>query len=92
MVTEKGVKVTCFDHIHIATGHLESVHEFGCSFLSDEDGATPNFSRKSNIIMNFLDEKSGKTQNTKARLSSVSRLDGVWVYKIKWDSTPTIMK
>jgi len=86
-----GIQALCHDQRSMLAGAIRGVDDRGCEFLGPSEGDTPVFPKKTLVILNLIDEASGKTQNLQVRLGGVSRREGRWSYRLQWEETPEIL-
>jgi hypothetical protein len=89
-VTE-GVPVICHDFRSIVSGRIREITDTGCELVSGVDTSGPIFPQKAQVLLNLLDEKSGKSVNVQARLTAAQRIEGQWVYRIRWSVKPEFL-
>ena len=82
-------EVLMFDNRNLSFAKIISSSESECQLLSFEVSSSPIFSRKAKIILNISNRENRTSINIEAKLVSVSRKDGKWIYKAKWEKLPT---
>jgi len=85
------IPVVCHDFRNIVTGTLREVTQTGCELVSNTHTTGPVFPQKAMIMLNLLDEKSGKSINVRARLVGAKRQEGTWTYRIRWPELPEFL-
>jgi hypothetical protein len=89
----KDIQAICHDRLHVIAGELRDVSARGCELISrSAEGTAPTFPRKVNVLINLVDESTGKSMNVHARLTSVCRKEGCWAYRVRWQALPPILK
>ncbi|OFZ80821.1 MAG: hypothetical protein A3K03_09855 [Bdellovibrionales bacterium RIFOXYD1_FULL_44_7] len=87
----QSIQVLCHDQFNVISGTVRSVTDIGCELVSSVRTPGPVFAKKARVLLNILDEKSGKSMNVYARLTAVIRDDGSWVYRVQWRQKPQIL-
>ncbi|MBY0470931.1 hypothetical protein K2X30_07145 [bacterium] len=82
--THKALQAVCHDFRNVVNGMIEEFNELGCEVTSLVESSDPIFSQRSNIVINLLNEKTGKSVTLPARLTRAFRKDGSWCYRIRW--------
>lgn len=81
------MKAICHDQRNIISGRIESMTETGCILVSDSTHSDPVFPQKAQVTLNIAsDKRSGESCTLRARLTAVTREDGRWLYRIRWNS------
>jgi hypothetical protein len=88
---QEGYPVICHDYRSIVSGRIGEITDTGCELVSGVDTPTPVFPQKTQVLINLLDEPSGKSVNVSARLTGCVRRDGAWVYRIRWKQLPEFL-
>ena len=86
-----GLSAVCHNHRNLIQVRMESVTDDGCELWTRHDEASPLFVQKSNVILNLFDEKTGASSNVEGRVSGVSRRNGEWVYRVRWNHCPEMI-
>jgi hypothetical protein len=92
MSAMKEIPVVCHDFRSVVTGTLREITETGCELVSAQQTSGPVFPQKTKVLLNLLDEKSGRSVNVSARLTAAQRFDGKWVYRIRWPQVPEFLQ
>jgi hypothetical protein len=90
-MSQKEVPVVCHDFRSIVTGNIREISDTGCELVSSIQSTGPVFAQKANVLLNLLDEKTGRSVNVSARLTAVKRHEGKWTYRIRWSSLPDFL-
>lgn len=86
------IPVVCHDRRNLINGMIRNITETGCELVSSVNSPNPAFPHKTAVLLNVLDEMTGRSVNVQARLTNVMRQDGAWTYKIRWNEFPQILK
>jgi hypothetical protein len=82
------IPVVCHDFRSVLTGMLREISDTGCELVSGMETEGPVFPQKTQVFLNLVDERSGRSVNIRARLTAVVRRGGQWVYRIRWSRVP----
>lgn len=82
------IPVVCHDFRSVITGVIHEITETGCELISSLQTTGPVFPQKTQVLLNVLDEKTGRSVNVQARLTAARRQDGQWAYRIRWKGCP----
>lgn len=85
-------QVICHDFHGILSGTLEDVNERGCEMVAPSKDANPVFPKRTWIVMNILDETTGKSMNFRARLVGASLHKGYWRLRLRWQEVPALLQ
>ncbi len=85
------VSALCSDGKNILSGRISQATETGCDLSIETDSASPRFAEKSRIKLHLLDESSGAAVHVPAKILSISRSNGQWSYRVRWDRLPEIL-
>src|SRR5690606_36950974 len=72
----------------VVNGTIRAISESGCELLSAVQSSGPMFPQKTQVYINLFDRKSGQSVNVEGRLTQAKRVDGQWVYRIRWKAIP----
>ena len=86
-----GLEALCHDTRHVISGRLTQVTDAGCELVCPQSSVAPAFGSQSNVVLNLLEPKSGRSMNVTARLCGVRRQDGCWSLKVLWKSCPELV-
>jgi hypothetical protein len=79
----------CYDANEIVSGILENVTDGGCELVSHSHADAPKLALNTPLMLNVLDSDGEQAMNVKAALSTISRREGAWVYRIRWARRPS---
>lgn len=85
------MKAILFDSLSYIEGRLQAYSADGADFLTAHHPESPELPKRSNITINLLDERSGKSMNVHARLMAINREHGQWIYRVRWLGIPAII-
>ncbi len=83
------VEAICHNFDAVVAGTLTNVTDSGCVLLSRDPSDAPKLALNARLFLNVIDSSAKKGMNVEASLEDVSRTDGVWVYRLRWDKRPT---
>jgi hypothetical protein len=90
--TMSDLSVICHDNRSIVAGVIGSF--LGTDSVlksSDYLDMLPPFKKGAKVLVNLLDEKSGKTENAQAEIVDFKKTNSKWEYRLKWSSTPKLI-
>lgn len=77
----------CTDQVSTASGVVSNQTDEGCEFHTEQSHHdAPVFPRRTNVDLCLIEESSGKVKKVRARLSGISRSQGLWTYRIRWSA------
>jgi hypothetical protein len=85
------LQAICHDHLHVVAGQLKKAGESGCDFLADSKDATPIFMKDMPVRLNILDPNTGASMTVRAQVVIAQRDNGLWKYRLTWESCPEII-
>lgn len=88
---DRVIEAVCHDNHALVSGTLDAMTESGCELLVESAEAGQVFSKRVPVRLNLLDPKTGESTDISARLEGVSRKDGRWAYRLRWDSLPDLL-
>jgi hypothetical protein len=84
--------VICHDNRSIVGGVISSsMGSDSVMKTSDYGDMLPPFKKGSKVMINLLDEASGKTENVKAQIVDFKKSGSNWEYRLKWSETPKLL-
>jgi hypothetical protein len=86
------VHVVCHDGVNVVAGAITKLFDRGCEITAIDAPSGQLFPKGARIVMNLLDEGSGRSTNSRVQLTSVLRRDGNWVYKVRWGRVPELLQ
>lgn len=92
MSSSRVCPVICLDDHHVVSGWMIEPTELGCEVISTTPSSHSVFAQKMVITLNVLNSKSGESQNVRVRLTSARRVEGTWVYRIRWSECPELVR
>ena len=84
------VTAICHDRRRAILGEIRRSSDTGCELLCTAGDAGPGFARRSTLILNLLEESTGKSANVIARLEAIAREGDTWIYRFAWDEAPDL--
>ena len=90
-VSADKIQVVCHDYRSIVSGTLRNVTQTGCEIVSADSSSSPRFPDRGNILINLLNEQTGYCMNVQAKLAEISRNEGAWTYRVRWERCPDIL-
>jgi hypothetical protein len=82
----------CHDNRIIVGGIIaSSIGSDSIMKTTDYGDRLPPFKKGAKVIINLLDEESGKTENVKAQIVDFKKTGGSWEYRLKWGDTPGLL-
>ena len=89
----KDLQVVCYDQSStiLISGSIRQISCQGCEFLTTSPSTSPDFPRKTQVVLNLLHEPSGKSASVQARLIGVIRKEGAWAYQVRWAELPPLL-
>lgn len=88
---ERTIEAVCHDNRSLVSGTIEALTEYGCELLVEDHEAGPVFSKRIPLRLNLLDPNTGESTDISAQLEGVSRRDGRWAYRLRWESCPELL-
>jgi hypothetical protein len=82
----------CHDNRTIVGGVIaSSMGNDSVMKTQDYGDMLPPFKKGSKVMVNLLDENSGKTENVKAQIVDFKKSGSSWEYRLQWIDTPTLL-
>ncbi len=91
-IGEIEIPAICHDYKSIVSGRIREISENGCELVSSVQTPGPVFPQKTQVLLNLLDEKTGRSVNIQARLTRAQRCEGTWIYRIRWKALPEFLQ
>jgi hypothetical protein len=85
------LQAICHDHLHVVAGQLKKAGENGCDFVAESKDATPIFMKDMPVRLNILDPNTGASMTVRAQVVIALRDNGLWKYRLTWESCPEII-
>lgn len=82
---EKNYQAVCHNQQTVVNGELTQFDENCGELISIETSGKPGLSVPSQVFLNILDAKSGKSTNLQAKVYQIQRIANGWSYRIEWD-------
>lgn len=86
------VHVVCHDGVHAVAGAITKLFDRGCEVTALDPAPGPSFPKGAKIVLNLLEEKSGRSMNSRVQVTAILRREGAWVYKFRWGRVPELLQ
>lgn len=86
----ENILAVCHDFHRVVSGKIAQATEAGCELITQDSKPSPSLATQSNVFLNLFDQKTGKSINVKAQLFGISRSQGGWTYRIRWNQCPSL--
>ena len=83
--TRGQVPVVCHNFRQVVSGLAHRMTATGCELRTTDGHFSPAFVSRSSVILNLLDDESGKLMNVEGRVCGVSRTGDGWIYQVRWE-------
>ncbi len=92
MSKKSHLRVICHDHHHVVAANFIKISESGGELIADTHSGDPVFAIKSKIYLDIINESTGKSTVVHARLAQAIREKDHWVYLVRWNECPTLLR
>jgi hypothetical protein len=89
---EESFRGILFDSRNAITAWVSDASAEGCEIRSDGENSDPLFVKEAGAVLNLYEVASGKTSNVTVHVSEIFRLEGHWVYKVRWSHVPALFE
>lgn len=90
-IPPSNVQALCYDFRSAVSARILSFDEDGCDLASLTPSSDAVFPRKCQLLVRLHDQRTGQAVNVRAKLSAFIRDQGTWVYRLRWDESPTFL-
>ncbi len=83
-------QAVCHNSKKTVSGKLIHPSQTGGILASHSESSSPAFTAMSSVWVNLLDESTDRSVNVRAKITKLTRQDGVWFYELRWDACPLL--
>lgn len=87
---EESFRGILFDSRNAVTAWVSEASADGCEIRSDGENTDPLFVKSAGAVLNLYEVATGKTSNVPVHVDEILRLEGHWVYRVRWSHVPAL--